>query len=42
MLSNGKPEYIRSDNGPEFVANELRKWLGGIGVKTTHIELGSP
>ena len=42
MLSNGIPEYIRSDNGPEFVAKELRKWLGGIGVKTAYIEPGSP
>ena len=31
MLSNGIPEYIRSDYGPEFVAKELRKWLEGIG-----------
>ena len=42
MISNGIPEYIRSDNGPEFVAKELRKWLGGIGVKTAYIEPGSP
>jgi len=42
MLINGIPEYIRSDNGPEFIAKELRKWLGGIGVKTAYIEPGSP
>ncbi len=31
-----------SDNGPEFIAVELRKWLSGIGVKTLYIEPGSP
>ena len=36
------PEYLRSDNGPEFIAKDLRKWLSGIGVKTAYIEPGSP
>ena len=36
------PEYIRSDNGSEFTAREIRKWLGRIGVKTLYIEPGSP
>jgi hypothetical protein len=30
-------EYIRSDNGSEFIATELRAWLSGIGVKTAYI-----
>jgi len=34
MIDNVIPEYIRSDNGPEFIAKELRSWLSGIGVKT--------
>ena len=42
MLVNGIPEHIRSDNGPEFVAEQLRKWLAGVGAKTLYIEPGSP
>jgi putative transposase len=36
------PEHIRSDNGPEFVAKDLRKWLADTGAKTLYIEPGSP
>ena len=36
------PDYIRSDNGPEFTAQAVREWLGRIGVKTLFIEPGSP
>ena len=32
----------RSDNGPEFVAEELRKWLAKVGTETLYIEPGSP
>ena len=42
FLERGCPDYIRSDNGPEFVANELRSWLKRLGVKTLFIEPGSP
>jgi putative transposase len=42
MLGRGVPENIRSDNGPEFVAGELRKWLGNLGTGTLYIEPGSP
>jgi len=42
MIENGISEYIRSDNGPEFIAKELHNWLSGIGVKTAYIEPGSP
>jgi putative transposase len=42
MIDNGIPECIRSDNGPEFIAKELRSWLSGIGVKTAYINPGSP
>jgi putative transposase len=42
MIEHGIPEHIRSDNGPEFVAKELRKWLAKTGAKTLYIEPGSP
>ena len=42
MLGRGVPEHIRSDNGPEFVAHELRKWLGKVGTRMLYIERGSP
>jgi hypothetical protein len=32
MVLKGVPEHLRSDNGPEFVARDLRKWLAGTGA----------
>jgi putative transposase len=42
FILRGIPEHIRSDNGPEFTAKAIRKWLNRIGVKTLYIEPGSP
>ena len=42
MVLKGVPEHLRSDNGPEFVAKDLRKWLAATGAKTLYIEPGSP
>ena len=42
MLWRGIPEHIRSDNGPEFVARQLRDWLQGLGTSSLYIEPGSP
>ena len=42
FVERGPPDYIRSDNGPEFTAHSVRDWLGRIGVKTLFIEPGSP
>lgn len=42
FLIHGAPDHIRSDNGPEFIANALRKWLERLKVKTLYIEPGSP
>jgi len=42
FIFRGIPEHIRSDNGPEFTARAIRKWLNRLGVKTLFIEPGSP
>jgi putative transposase len=42
MMWRGIPGHIRSDNGPEFIAQELRKWLAKVGTGTLYIEPGSP
>ena len=38
IVFRGIPEYIRSDNGPEFTAKAVRSWLNKLGVKTLFIE----
>ena len=38
----GVPRHIRSDNGPEFIAQALRRWLESVGVDALYIEPGSP
>ncbi len=38
----GVPVCIRSDNGPEFIANALRRWLASASVKTLYIDPGAP
>jgi len=42
FIFRGIPEHIRSDNGPEFTAKAVRRWLNHLGVKTLFIERGSP
>ena len=42
VVRHGPPEYLRSDNGPEFTAKLVRRWLGRVGVETLFIEPGSP
>lgn len=39
---HGEPEFIRSDNGPEFIATAVQAWLKEAGVATLYIEPGSP
>ena len=42
FIRHGAPEYIRSDNGSEFTAKVVRRWLSHLGVQTLYIEPGSP
>jgi putative transposase len=42
FLMRGQPTFIRSDNGPEFIAEKLRTWLSSLDVKTLYIAPGSP
>jgi transposase InsO family protein len=42
IIANGIQEYISSDKGPEFIADELLRWLSGIAVKTACNEPGNP
>ncbi len=42
FILRGPPEYIRSDNGAEFIAKKVRAWIGAVGAKTAFIEPGSP
>ncbi len=42
FILRGPPPFIRSDNGPEFIAQAVRDWIGAVGAKTAYIEPGSP
>ncbi|WP_148564655.1 IS3 family transposase [Sphingobium baderi] len=42
FIARGPPAHIRSDNGSEFIATAVQKWLGQIGVNTLYITPGSP
>ena len=39
---HGMPEFIRSDNGSEFIETSLRTWLRRAEIKTLYIDPGSP
>jgi putative transposase len=42
FILRGIPGHIRSDNGPEFVAEAVQAWIAAVGAKTAYIERGSP
>ena len=41
FILRGVPSFIRSDNGPEFIAQAVRGWIKAVGAKTAYIEPGS-
>lgn len=41
-LTRGMAEYLRSDNGPEFIAKAVKEWLNTHGTKSLFINPGSP
>ncbi len=42
FIQRGMPEYLRSDNGSEFIAQRVQEFLNRFGTKPTFIEPGSP
>ena len=42
FAEHGPPKHLRSDNGPEFTAHLVRRWLARVGVQTLFIQPGSP
>ena len=40
FILRGVPAFIRSDNGPEFIAEAVREWIAAVGAQTAYIELG--
>ena len=42
IQAHGAPAFLRSDNGPEFIAKEVQRWLAENRIKTIYIDPGSP
>ena len=42
IRERGRPAYLRSDNGPEFIARAVQQWLHRQQIQTAYIEPGSP
>ena len=40
--THGAPEHLRSDNGPEFIAHAVQRWLRENQIRTIYIDPGSP
>lgn len=40
FILRGVPTYIRSDNGPEFIAGAVRDCIKAVSAKTRYIERG--
>ncbi len=39
IKTHGAPAYLQSDNGPEFIAKEVQRWLAEQQIKTTRITI---
>ncbi len=42
FMLRGVPAHVRSDNGPEFIAQSVQKWIAAVGAKTAYITPSSP
>jgi putative transposase len=42
FILRGPSGYVRSDNGPEFIARAVQDWIAAVGSRTAYIEPGSP
>src|SRR5262249_11014076 len=42
VAQRGAPAHIRSDNGPEFIAQAIRAWMAAAGLQTLYIDPGAP
>ncbi|MFN4144926.1 MAG: integrase core domain-containing protein [Runella sp.] len=42
VAMRGKPAYIRTDNGPEYISQVLAQWADKNGIEQRHIQPGKP
>ena len=42
FIRRDPPAFVRSDNGPEFVAKAVQRWVAAVGARTAFIQPGSP
>ena len=42
FLARGVPKFVRSDNGPEFIAADVKAWLQASGSAPHYIDPGCP
>ena len=42
FIARGTPAHVRSDQGPEFVAEAVKGWIAGVGAAAAFIERASP
>ncbi len=42
IKEHGAPAFLRSDNGPEFIARAVQRWLAANRIRTIYIDPGSP